>query len=248
MKLNKVFRLKLQQKFASFKQRHNNVFRKSKNLSSSPRPFFQEIDLSPGQPESEERAPSGGRKYGKRIDQIRKKLREVLAYSSSKSSETTSSIERTFLPSHLKSEIISPTLTREIDLTTTHPQHQIFKPEFRKNILGRLSRKRIPQPESEESSEEIITDNPADLDTTSPGNDQDDYVEIVSSKVTSDSVNTNFVVPQPPSASTPSSFIVPKPTVAPIPSTKTISGQFPLCNQSNILTSKLQRNTSEVFL
>ena len=220
--MNKVFRLKLQQKFASFKQRHNNVFRKSKNLSSSPRPFYQEIDLSPGEPESEERDQSGGRKYGKRIDHIRKKLREVLAYSSSKSSETSTSIERTFLPSHLKSEVISPTVTREIDLSTTHPSPGIFRPEFRKNILGRLSRKRRPQPESEESSEEIPTEEPVYADITSPADDEeDDYVEIVSSKVTSDSVNTNFVVPEPPSSS---AVIVPKPTLAPIPSTKTISG------------------------
>ena len=221
-RIEQSFRLKLQQKFASFKQRHNNVFRKSKNLSSSPRPFYQEIDLSPGEPETQERDQSGGRKYGKRIDQIRKKLREVLAYSSSKSSETSTSIERTFLPSHLKSEVISPTVTREIDLSTTHPSPGIFRPEFRKNILGRLSRKRIPQPESEESSEEIPTEEPQYADITSPADEEeDDYVEIVSSKVTFDNVNTNFVVSQPPSSS---AVIVPKPTIAPIPSTKTISG------------------------
>ena len=238
--MNKVSRLKLQQKFASFKQRHNNVFRKSKTLSSSARPFFQEIDLTPARPEGETHTQSAGRKYGKRIDQIRKKLREVLAYSS-RSTETSSSIERTFLPSHLKSEVISPTVTREIDLSlsTSYPSPQIFKPEFRKNILGRLSRKRIPEPDSEESAEEI-TDNSSDSEAeyiTSPteyDQEDEDYVEIISSKTTSDSVNTKFVTSQSPVIST-SSVIVPKPIIAPVPSTKTISGQSLLQTEVHLM-------------
>ena len=141
-------RLKLQQKFASFKERHNNVFRKSKNFRSSarPSPVFQEIDLSSNRPAEQEKqqvkenekegiSGDGERKYGKRIDQIRKKLREVLAYSS-RATETSSSIERTFLPAHLKTEIISPTPTTEISVSTSYPSPQIFRPEFRKNIAG----------------------------------------------------------------------------------------------------------------
>ena len=204
------FRLKLQQKFASFKQRHNNVFRKSKNFRSSarPSPFLQEIDLSSRRPtvqegeEAEEKSPGGERKYGKRIDHIRKKLREVLAYSS-RETETSSSIERTFLPAHLKTEIISPTPTTEIllSVSTTYPSPQIFRPEFRKNILGRLNRQRFPKPQSEESSEEILPESPVEeeeeeeeeyiTDTDSAAEDyyeeDEDYIEIVSSIATSPS-------------------------------------------------------------
>ena len=56
-----LFRLKLQQKFASFKQRHNQVFRKSKNFRGSPRPspFLQEIDLSSRRPTGQQQHPPG---------------------------------------------------------------------------------------------------------------------------------------------------------------------------------------------
>ena len=230
----------MQQKFASFKERHNNVFRKSKNFRSSARPFFQEIDLSSNRPavqeeeeEGEGDTQGGERKYGKRIDQIRKKLREVLAYSS-RATETSSSIERTFLPAHLKTEVISPTPTTEIllSLSTSYPSPQIFRPEFRKNILGRLNRKRFPKPQSEESSEEIQTASPSEeeeeeeeylADTDSAAEDYydegEDYIEIVSSRSSSPSVFTPSLY-----VSTSSSVIVPKPIIDPVASTKTISG------------------------
>ena len=183
--------------------------------------------------EAEGNSPGGERKYGKRIDHIRKKLREVLAYSSSRATETSSSIERTFLPAHLKTEIISPTPTTEIllSVSTTYPSPQIFRPEFRKNILGRLNRQRFPQPQSEESSEEILPESPSEEeeeeylpDTDSAAEDYyeeaEDYIEIVSSIATSQSAATPLYV------STSSSVIVPKPIIAPIASTKTISGQL----------------------
>ena len=234
------FRLKLQQKFASFKERHNNVFRKSKNFRSSarPSPFFQEIDLSSsrptGQGEGQRNTEGGERKYGKRIDHIRKKLREVLAYSS-RATETSSSIERTFLPAHLKTEVVSPTATTEIPLSvsTSYPSPQIFRPEFRKNILGRLNRKRFPKPESEESSEEILTEIPSeeeeeeeylgDADSAAEDyyDDDGDYIEIVSSRSSSHNLNTPSLY-----VSTSSSVIVPKPIIDPIASTKTLSGEL----------------------
>ena len=241
------FRLKLQQKFASFKERHNNVFRKSKNFRSSarPSPFFQEIDLSSRRPakqeekeEKEEVGEGEEKKYGKRIDHIRKKLREVLAYSS-RETETSSSIERTFLPAHLKTEIISATPTTEIllSVSTSYPSPQIFRPEFRRNILGRLNRKRFPQPESEESSEEVLSEIPSEeereegeeylTDTDSGAEDyyeeEEDYIELVSSIASSH--NGNVATPSL-YVSTSSSVIVPKPIIDPIASTKTISGQL----------------------
>merc|ERR1712155_23461 len=90
---------------------------------------------------------------------IRKKLREVLEYTKSKVKEEgeTTSLERTFRPAYLKTRTIEPTSSLEPDLTTNTAlliDRDIFKPKFRKNMLGRLGARLGP--DSEESVEEEV--------------------------------------------------------------------------------------------
>ena len=136
---------------------------------------------------------------------IRKKLREVLAHSS-RTTEV-SSLTRTFVPAHLKSENIDPTKTQEIDLTTPTNviDRNIFKPKFRKNMFGRFSSKYDPN--SEESDESFET-TVSSLDTED--NDEEE-IKILSSKVSSEAYQEESV-------------IVPTLITNPIPSTKSISG------------------------
>ena len=133
---------------------------------------------------------------------IRQKLREVLAYSS-RTTEATS-LQRTFVPAHLKSANIDPTRTHEIDISssTLVIDRDIFKPKFRKNMLGRLSSKF-----DEESEEEIL---PTDA------TEYEDYqadTEILSSKVVPEIIEEESVT-----------VIVPQIITNPVPSTKEISG------------------------
>jgi len=212
--MTNIDRLKLQQKFKSFKQRHNNVFnkgfrRQTQSLRNNKNRFAQKPRQGKDEEESLEEE---NKRYGKRIDLIRKKLREVLAYSSRTTARPTS-LARTFVPSHLKSENIEPTRTQEIDLSTSTASlvidRNIFKPKFRKNMLdGRLSSVKIDP----ESGEEEVTD----FEPTVTSIDDNDYieeVEIVSSKVIPESVGEETTT-----------VIVPKPITDPIPSTKKVSG------------------------
>ena len=78
--MNTLHRLKLQQKFKSFKQRHNNVFRKgfrgqAQNLRGSSSRFrgsSSSRHSEDTEPEEEGEGEGGeGKRYGKRIDLIR---------------------------------------------------------------------------------------------------------------------------------------------------------------------------------
>lgn len=195
---SEAFKLKLQQKFRSFKERHNNLFKKDRSQLFRQKINRHEEDTEEEDDDEEE---EGGKRFGKRIDLIRKKLREHLAYSSRTLTETTTLVERTFIPKHLKSERIHPTTTQEMDLSTNTLSpiidRDIFKPKFRKNMLDRLR-------DQEESSEEDDIFEPT---ITTVVDDEDDY-EIVSSKVDYDRV----------------SVVVPVPLTSPIPSTKEVKG------------------------
>ena len=212
--MNILHRLKLQQKFKSFKQRHNNVFRKgfrgqAQNLRGSSRFRGSSSSSRSEDTEQEEEGGEEGKRYGKRIDLIRKKLREVLEYTKSKVKEEgeTTSLERTFRPAYLKTRTIEPTSSLELDLTTNTAlliDRDIFKPKFRKNMLGRLGARLGP--DSEESSEEeelVATVSTAD----------DDYSEAVEVEVVSGKVEAESVT-----------VVVPRASTAPLPSTKQVSG------------------------
>ena len=75
--MNTLHRLKLQQKFKSFKQRHNNVFRKgfrgqAQNLRASSSRFRGSSSSRHSEDtEQEEEGGEEGKRYGKRIDLIR---------------------------------------------------------------------------------------------------------------------------------------------------------------------------------
>ena len=142
------------------------------------------------------------KRYGKRIDLIRQKLREVLEHSS-KTTESTKVVTRTFVPKHLKTPRIEPTQTIEINLrsTTSHLiDRDIFKPKNRKSML-RPAIKLKQSSYSEESSEE--------------SSEYEDYpdVEIVSAQLSPEVSDVSTVLE-----------IVPKITTSPIPSTKEVSG------------------------
>ena len=145
--------------------------------------------------------PQGDEKrYGKRIDLIRQKLREVLAHSS-KTTESTKVVTRTFVPKHLKTPTIEPTKTIEINLRTTTSNlidRDIFKPKNRKNMLRSAIKY---DPASSEESEEVP--------------EYDDYpnVEIASALLLPEVPNVSSVLE-----------IVPQITTSPIPSTKEVSG------------------------
>ena len=214
--MNTLHRLKLQQKFKSFKQRHNNVFRKgfrgqAQNLRASSSRFRGSSSSRHSEDtEQEEEGGEEGKRYGKRIDLIRKKLREVLEYTKSKVKEEgeTTSLERTFRPAYLKTRTIEPTSSLELDLTTNTAvliDRDIFKPKFRKNMLGRLGARLGP--DSEESAEEeeelVPTVSTAEADYSEAVE-----VEVVSGKVEAESVTV----------------VVPRASTAPLPSTKQVSG------------------------
>ena len=209
--MNTLHRLKLQQKFKSFKQRHNNVFRKgfrgqAQNLRGSSR--FRGSSRHSEDTEQEEEGEEGKR-YGKRIDLIRKKLREVLEYTKSKVKEEgeTTSLERTFRPAYLKTRTIEPTTTLELDLTTNTAlliDRDIFKPKFRKNMLGRLGARLGPDSEESAEEEELV----ATVSTAEADYSEEVEVEVVSGKVEAESVTV----------------VVPRASTAPLPSTKQVSG------------------------
>ena len=75
--MNTLHRLKLQQKFKSFKQRHNNVFRKgfrgqAQNLRASSSRFRGSSSSRHSEDtEQEGEGEEEGKRYGKRIDLIR---------------------------------------------------------------------------------------------------------------------------------------------------------------------------------
>merc|ERR1711879_1015877 len=124
-------------KFKSFKERHNNVFKKGFKSPSLRRQNFNRRPERPRDEDSLEEEEVDGKRYGKRIDLIRKKLREVLAYSS-KTTESTKVVTRTFVPKHLKTPTIEPTKTIEINLRTSSSNlidRDIFKPKNRKSML-----------------------------------------------------------------------------------------------------------------
>ena len=212
--MNILHRLKLQQKFKSFKQRHNNVFRKgfrgqTQNLRGSSSRFRG--SSSSRHSEDTEQEGEEGKRYGKRIDLIRKKLREVLEYTKSKVKEEgeTTSLERTFRPAYLKTRTIEPTSSLELDLTTNTAlliDRDIFKPKFRKNMLGRLGARLGP--DSEESSEEEEEELVATVSTAEADYSEEVEVEVVSGKVEAESVTV----------------VVPRASTAPLPSTKQVSG------------------------
>ena len=196
--------MKLQQKFKSFKQRHNNVF--NKGFKSPKRKNFNRRPVQPRDGDSKEEHEADEKRYGKRIDLIRQKLREVLAHSS-KTTESTKVVTRTFVPKHLKTPTIEPTQTIEINLRSTTSyliDRDIFKPKNRKSMLRPAIK--FKQVSSEESSEE----NPE-------YEEYEDYanvnVEIVSAKLSPELSDVSSVIE-----------IVPKITTSPIPSTKEVSG------------------------
>ena len=195
-------RMKLQQKFKSFKQRHNNVF--NKGFKSPRRKNFNRHPLRPRDGDSTEKHETDEKRYGKRIDLIRQKLREVLAHSS-KTTESTKVVTRTFVPKHLKTPTIEPTQTIEINLrsaTSYFIDRDIFKPKNRKSMLRPAIK--FKQASSEESPEE-----------NSEYEEYEDYanVEIVSAKLSPELIDVSSVIE-----------IVPKITTSPIPSTKEVSG------------------------
>ena len=192
-------RLKLQRKFKSFKQRHNNVF--NKGFKSSRRNQFNRRPAKPRDEDTFEEEDTDGKRYGKRIDLIRQKLREVLAHSS-KTTESTKVVTRTFVPKHLKTPTIEPTKTIEINLRTTTSRfidRDIFKPKNRKSMLRPAIKFR---PSSAEGSSE---EDP----------DYEDYedVEIISAHLSPEVSDVSSVLE-----------IVPQITTSPIPSTKEVSG------------------------
>ena len=211
--MNILHRLKLQQKFKSFKQRHNNVFRKgfrsqAQNLRGSSRFRASSSSHSEDTEQEEEGEGEEGKRYGKRIDLIRKKLREVLEYTKSKVKEEgeTTSLERTFRPAYLKTRTIEPTRTLELDLTTNTAvliDRDIFKPKFRKNMLGRLGARLGPDSEESVEEEEVLV-----ATVSSAEADYSEAVEVVSGQVEAESVTVE----------------VPRPSTAPLPSTKQVSG------------------------
>ena len=212
--MNTLHRLKLQQKFKSFKQRHNNVFRKgfrgqAQNLRGSSRFRGSSSSSRSEDTEQEEEGGEEGKRYGKRIDLIRKKLREVLEYTKSKVKEEgeTTSLERTFRPAYLKTRTIEPTSSLELDLTTNTAlliDRDIFKPKFRKNMLGRLGARLGPDSEESAEEEELVP-------TVSTADD--DYSEAVEVEVVSGKVEAESVT-----------VVVPRASTAPLPSTKQVSG------------------------
>ena len=118
---------------------------------------------------------------------------------SSKTTEATKVVTRTFVPKHLKTPTIEPTKTIEINLRTTISNlidRDIFKPKNRKNMLRPVIKY---DPASSEESE------------------YDDYsnVDIVSA-----SLSPEVEVPNLSSVLE----IVPQVTTSPIPSTKEVSG------------------------
>ena len=143
---------------------------------------------------------------------IRKKLREVLEYTKSKVKEEgeTTSLERTFRPAYLKTRTIEPTSSLELDLTTNTAlliDRDIFKPKFRKNMLGRLGARLGP--DSEESAEEEEEEELVPTVSTT----DDDYSEAVEVEVVSGKVEAESVT-----------VVVPRASTAPLPSTKQVSG------------------------
>ena len=116
---------------------------------------------------------------------------------SSKTTESTKVVTRTFVPKHLKTPTIEPTKTIEINLRTTTPNlidRDIFKPKNRKNMLRPAIKY---DPASSEESE------------------YDDYsnVDVVSALLSPEVPNLSSVLE-----------IVPQVTTNPIPSTKEVSG------------------------
>ena len=116
---------------------------------------------------------------------------------SSKTTEATKVVTRTFVPKHLKTPTIEPTKTIEINLRTTISNlidRDIFKPKNRKNMLRPVIKY---DPASSEESE------------------YDDYstVDIVSASLSPEVPNLSSVLE-----------IVPQVTTSPIPSTKEVSG------------------------
>ena len=116
---------------------------------------------------------------------------------SSKTTEATKVVTRTFVPKHLKTPTIEPTKTIEINLRTTISNlidRDIFKPKNRKNMLRPVIKY---DPASSEESE------------------YDDYstVDIVSASLPPEVPNLSSVLE-----------IVPQVTTSPIPSTKEVSG------------------------
>ena len=215
--MNTLHRLKLQQKFKSFKQRHNNVFRKgfrgqAQNLRASSSRFRGSSSRHSEDTEQEGEGGEEGKRYGKRIDLIRKKLREVLEYTKSKVKEEgeTTSLERTFRPAYLKTRTIEPTSSLELELTTNTAvliDRDIFKPKFRKNMLGRLGARLGPDSEEsakEEEEEELVPT----VSTAEADYSEAVEVEVVSGKLEAESVTV----------------VVPRASTAPLPSTKQVSG------------------------
>ena len=193
-----MYRLKLQQKFKSFKERHNNVFKKGFKSPSLRRQNFNRRPERPRDEDSLEEEEVDGKRYGKRIDLIRKKLREVLAYSS-KTTESTKVVTRTFVPKHLKTPTIEPTKTIEINLRTSSSNlidRDIFKPKNRKSMLRPAIK--YDAGSSEESVEGIPNFEEA---------------EIVSTQLTPEVTQISSV-----------KDIIPKITTNPIPSTKEVTG------------------------
>ena len=215
--MNTLHRLKLQQKFKSFKQRHNNVFRKgfrgqAQNLRGASSSRFRGSSSRHSEDSEQEEEGEGGeegKRYGKRIDLIRKKLREVLEYTKSKVKEEgeTTSLERTFRPAYLKTRTIEPTTSLELDLTTNTAvliDRDIFKPKFRKNMLGRLGARLGPDSEESAEEEELVPT----VSTAEADYSEEVEVEVVSGKVEAESVTV----------------VVPRASTAPLPSTKQVSG------------------------
>jgi len=147
------FKEKLRQKFQKFKMKHNDILN-PEVTDTREQAYGRAIELN----EDGKYNVSDKPKFGKRIEHIRKKLREVLKHSS-KTNDNKSTLQRTFVPSHLKT--VSPgDISVSVSMSLKIPERATRVPNifqdvsrYKQNILQRLRNKKVNKEDDEAESE-----------------------------------------------------------------------------------------------
>ena len=168
------FKERLKQRFKQFRQEHKGVLNKKVAVTTQPANNFGRSFKTKDEKEGKAKERP---KFSKRTEIIRKKLAEVLKHS--QRTVETSTLERTFVPSFLRTKTVSdtsriqPTIARSLfnigPSSTRTPvvfqrTNRFNRPEIRKNLLHRVLGKASGDKTADKEPEFIETDDTPEVE------------------------------------------------------------------------------------